>query len=191
MGESQIEEDEKKRPKRSREGSVTDVEKWVSYDIAVEEHEAVVQREEEMMEAGLAEMNRDKTRDLVQERNREFNRGEWDWERTIEEEGSTREVYEPRRSKGFECQKDGEEKTGKGGRDEKDKGEKIGKGVGNEREKGGRERHEKGGKERQEESGKGEQDEGGQDDRHERQDEDEGGKVIWWQGEEQDEGRKR
>ena len=114
-----------------------------------------MQREEEMMEAGLAEMNRDKTRDWVQERNREFNRGEWDWERTIEEEGSTREVCEPRGSKGFECQKDGEEKTGKGGRDEKDKGEKIGKGLRDETEKGGIERHEKGGKERQEESGKG------------------------------------
>ena len=29
------------------------MEKWVSYDMAVEEHEAVMQREEEMMEAGV------------------------------------------------------------------------------------------------------------------------------------------
>ena len=194
MEESQIEEDEKKRPERSQEDSGTSVEKWVSYDMAVEEHEAVMQREEEMIEAGLAEMNRDKTRDLVQEKDREFKQEEWDWESAIEEDGSTREAFEPRESKGRECQKDGEEKTGKGGRDERNKGEKTEKGGRDEREKGGKERHEEGGKERQEEGGKEGQDKGEegkeasrwQDDRHERQDEG-GNEVIRRQDDGQDE----
>ena len=112
------------------------MEKWVSYDTAVEEHEAVMQkqqREEEMMAAGLVEMNRDKTRDWVQEKDREFKWEEWDWESVIEEDGSTREAFEPRESKGLECQKDGEEKRGKGGKDEQEKGGK------DEQEKGGKE----------------------------------------------------
>ena len=117
MEESQIEVDEKKRSEGSQEDSGTSVEKWVSYDMAVEEHEAVMQREEEMMEVGLAEMNRDKTRDLVQEKDREFKR-----ESAIEEDGSTREAFEPRVSKGLACQKDGEGKTGKVGRDDREKG---------------------------------------------------------------------
>ena len=163
--------------------------------MAVEEHEAVMQREEEMMEAGLAEMNRDKTRDLVQEKDREFKWEEWDWESAIEEDGSTREAFEPRGSKGLECQKDGEEKTGKGGkdgeektgkggRDEREKGEKTRKGGRDEREKGkegheeGRkERHEEGGKERQEEGGKEGQDKG-----------EEGKEASRWQDDRQDEG---
>ena len=119
MEQSQIEIDEKKRFEESQEDSGTSVEKWVSYDMAVEEHEAVMQREEEMTEAELAEMNRDKTRDLVQEKDREFKRKEWDWENVMED-GSTREAFEPRGSKGIECQKDGERKTGKGGRDERE-----------------------------------------------------------------------
>ena len=51
-----------KSPERSQEkNSGTGVEKWVSYDTAVEEHEAVMQkqqREEEMMAVSLVEMNR-------------------------------------------------------------------------------------------------------------------------------------
>ena len=181
MEESQIEIDEKKRFEGSLEDSGTSVEKWMSYDMAVEEHEAVMQRKEEMMEAGLAEMNRHKTRDLVQEKDREFKRKEWDWENVIED-GSTREAFEPRGSEGFVCRKDGERKTGKGGRDE--------------REKSGKERHEEGGKERHEEGGKEGQDKGEegkeasrwQADRHERH---EGGnEVIWRQDDGQDEGGK-
>ena len=62
-----------KSPERIQEkDSGTGVEKWVSYDTVVEEHEAAVmqrqQKEEEMMAAGLVEMNRDKTRDSVQEK---------------------------------------------------------------------------------------------------------------------------
>ena len=56
LEESQIEEVEMKSPERIQEkGSGTGAEKWVSYDTAVEEHEAVMQRqqkEEEMMAAG-------------------------------------------------------------------------------------------------------------------------------------------
>ena len=164
-----------------------------------------MKREEEMMEAGLAEMNRDKTRDLVQEKDREFKRREWDWENVIED-GSTREAFEPRGSEGFVCQKDGERKTGKGGRDERVKGgkERQEEGGKDRHEEGGRERQEEGGKERQEEGGKERQEEGGkegqdkgeegkeasrwQDDRHERH---EGGnEVIWRQDDGQDEGGK-
>ena len=76
--------------------------------MAVEEHEAVMQRKEEMMEAGLAEMNRDKTRDLVQDKDREFNRKEWDWESMIED-GSTREAFEPRGAKGLGVKRCGKE----------------------------------------------------------------------------------
>ena len=81
LEESQIEEVEIIRPERSQEkDSGTGVEKWVSYDTALEEHEAVMQREEEMMAAGLVEMNRDKTSDSVQEKDRSFKWEEWDWE---------------------------------------------------------------------------------------------------------------
>ena len=72
LKESQIEGVEMKSPERNQEkGSGTGVEKWLSYDTAVEEHEAVMQRqqkEEEMMAAGLVEMNRDKTQDWAQEK---------------------------------------------------------------------------------------------------------------------------
>ena len=44
----------------------------MSYDTTVEEQEAVMQREEERIAAGLVEMNRDKTRDSVQEKDREI-----------------------------------------------------------------------------------------------------------------------
>ena len=155
-----------------------------------------MQREEEMMEAGLAEMNRVKTRDLVQEKDREFKWEEWDWESAIEEDGSTREAFEPRGSKGHECQKDGEEKTvkggkdgdektGKGGRDERDKNEKTEKGGRDERETGGKEVHGEGRKERHEESGKERQEEGGK----EGQDKGEEGKeACRWQDDRQNEG---
>ena len=93
MEESQIEIDEKKRLEESQEDSGTRVERWVSYDMAVEEHEVLMPTED----------------------------------------GSTREAFEPRGSKGLECQQDGDRKTGKGGRGE--------------REEGGKERHEEGGKE--------------------------------------------
>ena len=89
---------------RSQEDLLTGAEKWVSYDIAVEEHEAVMQREEERMATGLVEMNRGKTRDSVQEKDMEFKWEEWDWE-SVEEDGSTREAFEPRASKGLGCQK--------------------------------------------------------------------------------------
>ena len=128
LEESQIEEVETKSPERIQEkDSGTGLEKWVSYDTAVEEHEAVMQKqrkEEEMMVAGLVEMNRDKTRDWVQEKDREFKWEEWDWESVMEEDGSTREAFEPRGSKGLECQKDGEEKSGEGGKDEQEEGGK-------------------------------------------------------------------
>ena len=81
-------------------------------------------------------MNREKTHTLVPERDREIKRKEWDWE-DMTEDGLTREALEQRGSKGLECQKDGDRKTGKGGRDD--------------REKGGTERQEEGSKERQEE----------------------------------------
>ena len=100
MEESQIEIGEKKRLEESQEDSGTSVERWVSYDMAVEEHEAVIQREEEMMEE--AEMNREKTHALVQEKDREIKRKEWDWE-DMTEDGSTREAFELMGSKGFEC----------------------------------------------------------------------------------------
>ena len=61
----------------------------------------------------LAEMNRDKTHDLVQTKDREIKGEEWDWESVIEEDGSTREAFEPRGSRGLECHNDGEEKTAK------------------------------------------------------------------------------
>ena len=210
MEESQIEIDEKKRLEESQEDSGTSVERWVSYDMAVEEHEAVMQREEEMMEE--AEMNREKAHDLVQGKDREIKRKEWDWENTTED-GSTREAFEPRGSKGLECQQDGDRKTGKGGRGEREKGgkerhEEGGKEGGrDEREKGGKERQEQGGKERQEEGGTEWQEEGGkegqdkgeegkevsgsgwQDDRHERQDEG-GNEVRRRQEDGQDEGGK-
>ena len=118
-------EEEMKCSGRSQEDLVTGAEKWVSYDIAVEEHEAVMQREEERMATGLVEMNRGKTRDSVQEKDMEFKWEEWDWE-SVEEDGSTREALEPRESKGLGCQKDGEEKRGKG-RNERDELEKGGK----------------------------------------------------------------
>ena len=199
MEESQIEIGEKKRLEESQEDSGTSVERWVSYDMAVEEHEAVMQREEEMMKE--AEMNREKAHDLVQGKDWEIKRKEWDWENTTED-GSTREAFEPRGSKGLECQQDGDRKTGKGGRDEKEKGEKE------RQEQGGKERQEEGGTEWQEEGGKGRQDKGEegkevfgsgrQDDRYERQDEggneivrrrqDDGqdGKVFRWQDDDDD-----
>ena len=90
----------------------------MSYDMAVEEREAVMQREEEMVKE--AEMNREKAHDLVQGKDFEIKRKEWDWENTTED-GSTREAFEPRGSKGIECQQDGDRKTGKGGRDERER----------------------------------------------------------------------
>ena len=142
MEESQIEIDEKKCLEESREVSGTGVERWVSYDMAVEEHEAGLQREEEMMKE--TEMNREKVQALVQGKDWGIEREEWDWENATED-GSTREAFEPRGSEGFEGQQDRERKTGKGGRDE--------------REKGGKERNEERGKdggrdERENESGK-------------------------------------
>ena len=134
MEESRIEIGEKKSLEESQEDSGTSVERWVSYDMAVEEHEAVMQREEEMKEE--AEMNREKIHTLVPERDREIKRKEWDWE-DMTEDGLTREALEQRGSKGLDCQKDGDRKTGIGGRDD--------------REKGGTERQEEGSKERQEE----------------------------------------
>ena len=124
LEESQIEEDEMKRSERSQEkDSGTGVEKWVSYDTALEEHEAVMQREEERMAARLVEMNRDKTRDSVQEKDREFKWEEWDWDSEREGDGSTREVFEPRGSKGLECQKMGKRKEGKAAKMNKRKAE--------------------------------------------------------------------
>ena len=125
-----------KSPERIQEkGSGTGVEKWVSYDTAVEEHEAVMQRqqkEEEMMAAGLVEMNRDKTQDWAQGKDSEFKWEEWDRESVVEEDGSAREAFEPRGSKGLECQRDGEEEGGKerqeeGGKEGQDEGEEGGK----------------------------------------------------------------
>ena len=110
MEESQIEIGEKKRLEESQEDSGTSVERWVSYDMAVEEHEAVMQREEEMMKE--AEMNREKAHDLVQGKDWEIERKELEWENTTED-GSTREAFEPRASKGLECQQDGTGKHGK------------------------------------------------------------------------------
>ena len=78
---------------------------------AVEEHEAVIQRqqkEEEMIAAGLVEMNRDKTQHWAQEKDSEqFKWEEWDWESMVEEDGSAREAFEPRESKEFKCERDG------------------------------------------------------------------------------------
>ena len=86
------------------------VEKWLSCDTAVEEHEAAVmqrqQKEEGMMAAGLVEMNREKILDWVYEKDSEFKWEEWDWESVVEEDGSTREAFDPRVSKGLECQKE-------------------------------------------------------------------------------------
>ena len=186
MEESQIENGEKKRLEESQEDSGTSVERWVSYDMAVEEHEAVMQREEEMKEG--AEMNKEKTHTLVPERDREIKKKEWDWEDMMED-GVTREALEQRESKGIECRKEGDRTTGKGGRDDREKG-----GVERQEEEGSKERQEEGGTERQEgggtewqeEGGKGRQDKGEegkevsgsgwQDDRCERQDE--GGDEI-------------
>ena len=189
MEESQIEIDERKR---------TGGEKWVSYDMAVEELEAAMQREGKMMELGLAEMNRDKTHDLVQEKNSEVKWEEWDWESVMEEDGSTREAFEPRGSRGFDYHNDGEEKTGKGGRDEREEGgkERHEESSKERRGDGGKERHEEGGKERREEGGKERHEEGGKERRGEggKEKREEGGKKgqggIWWQDEGQDEGGK-
>ena len=145
MEGSQIEIDEKKYLEESQEDSGTSVERWVSYDMAVEEHEAVMQREEERMKE--AEMNREKVQHLVQEKDWGTERREWDRENVMED-GSTREAFEPRGSEGFEGQREGERKTGKGGRDER-------------YEKAGKERHEERGKEGRDESGKDEREIGG------------------------------
>ena len=190
MEESQIEDGGKKRLEESQEDSGTTVERWVSYDMAVEEHEAVLQREEETMKE--AEMNREKARDLVQGKDWGIERREWDWENTTED-GSTREAFEPRESEGFEGRQDGERKTGKGGRDEREKAgkerhEERGKEGGrdesgrDEREKGGKERQELGGKERQEEGGTEWQEDGGKG----RQDKGEEGKEVFGSGRPED-----
>ena len=190
MEESQIEIGEKKRLEESHEDSGTSVERWVSYDMAVEEHEAVMQREEEMKEE--AEMNREKTHILVPERDREIKKKEWDWE-DMTEDGLTREALEQRRSKGLECQKDGDRKTGKGGRDDREKGgtERQEEGSKERQEEGVTERQEGGGTEWQEEGGKGEEGKvsgsGWQDDRCERQDEGGNGIVQRRQDDGQDE----
>ena len=177
MEESQIEIGEKKRLEESQEDSGTSVERWVSYDMAVEEHEAVTQREEEMKEE--AEMNREKTHTLVPERDRDIKKKEWDCE-DMTEDGLTREALEQRRSKGLECQKNEDRKIGKGGRDDREKGgtERLEEGVTERQEGGGTEWQEEGCKGRQ---GKGEEGKevsgsGWQDDRCERQDE--GGNEI-------------
>ena len=172
---------------RSQEkDSGTGVEKWVSYNTAVEEHEAAMQREEERMAAGLVEMNRDKTRDWIQEKDREFKWEEWDWESVIEGDGSTREAFEPRGSKGLECQIDGEEKTGKGGKDEQEKG-------GDERVEGSKEGHEDGGKERQKEDGKEvyERREEGKESRRQDDGQDEGGNEMLRRQDDDDEDDKK
>ena len=179
MEDSQIEIDEKKCFEESREGSETGVERWVSYDMAVEEHEAVLQREEETMKE--AEMNREKVQVLVQGKDWGIERRE-DWE-NVTEDGSTREAFEPRGSEGFEGQQDGERKTEKGGRDEREKAGKERNGErGNEgeREKGGKERQERGGKERQEEDGMEWQEDGGKG--KGRQDKGEEGKEMFGSG---------
>ena len=144
---------EKKCLEESQKDLGTSVERWVNCDITVEEHETVMHKEEKMMEE--AELNREKTRTLVQERDREIKRKEWDWE-DMTEDGLTREAFEPRGSKGLESQKDGDRKTGKGGRDDREKGGKE------RQEEGGTERQEEGGKERQEEGGTEWQEEGAQ-----------------------------
>ena len=190
MEENQIEIDKEKCLEESQEDSGMGLERWVSYDMAVEEHEAVIQREEEMMKE--AEMNREQTHELVQRKDWEIERKEWDWENTTED-GSTREAFEPRGSKGLEGQQDGERKTGKGGRDEREKGgkERQEEGGKERQEQGGKERHEEGDKERQEEGGKERQEQGGkegQEDRHERH---EGGnEIVRRQDDGQDEGGK-
>ena len=140
MEESQVEIGVKKRLEESQEDSGTSVERWVSYDMAVEEHEAVMQREEEMKEE--AEMNREKTHTLVPERDREIKKKEWDWE-DMTEDGVTREALEQRGSKGLSVKKIG--RTGKGGRDDREKG-----GIERQEEEGSKERHEEGVTERQE-----------------------------------------
>ena len=150
LEESQIEGVEMKSPEMTqKKGSGTGVEKWVSYDTAVEEHEAVIQRqqkEEAMMAAGLVEMNRDKTQDWAREKDSEqFKWEEWDSESMVEEDGSAREAFEPRGNKGLECQRDGEEE---GNKERQEEGGIDGQ------EEGGKERQEEGGKERQEEGGK-------------------------------------
>ena len=138
LEESQIERVEMKSPERIQEKGSG------SYDMAVEEHEAVMQRqqkEEEMMAAGLVEMNRDKTQDWAQEKDSEqFKWEEWDWESVVEEDGSAREAFEPRGSKGLECQRDGEEEDGKErkGEDGKERKEEGGKEGQDEGEEGGK-----------------------------------------------------
>ena len=107
MEDSQMEIDEKKCFEESREDSETGVQRWVSYDVAVEEHEAVLQREEEMMKE--AEMNREEGQGLAQGEDWGIERRE-DWENVMED-GSTREAFEPRGSEGFEGQQDGEMKN--------------------------------------------------------------------------------
>ena len=154
MEESQIEIDKERNVwKKVRRIQETGLERWVSYDMAVEEHEAVMQREEEKMKE--VEKDREQAQDLVQRKDWGIERREWDWENTTEV-GSTREAFEPRGSKGLEGQQDRERKTGKGGRDESGR---------DEREKGGKERqrHEERGKEGgRDESGRDEKEKGGE-----------------------------
>ena len=152
MERSQFEIDEKKYLEESTGDSGTSVERWVSYDMAVEEHdmaveehEAMIQREEERMKE--EEMNREKVQQLIQERDWGTERREWDRKDVIKD-GSTREAFEPRGSEGFEGQREGERKTGKGSRDERC-------------EKGEKERHEERGKESRVESEKDEREIGG------------------------------
>ena len=168
MERSQLEIDERKYLEESQEELGTSVERWVSYDMAVEEHdmaveehEAVIQREEEKMKE--AEVNREKVQHLIQEKDWGTERTEWERKDEIED-GSTREAFEPRGSEGFEGQWKGERKTGKGVRDErsgKDVRERH-EGVRHERsEKSVRERHEEWSKVSREESGKDEREIGG------------------------------
>ena len=211
MEESQCEIDEKKYLEENQEDSGTRVERWVSYDIAVEEHEAVIQGEEERMKE--VEMNREKVQHLIQEKDRGTERREGDWEDAMED-GSTREAFEPRGSEGFEGQREGGRKTGKGGRDEryekagKERHEEWGKEDRDESEKdegeiNGKKRQGQGGTERQEEDGGTEwqEDKGRQDKREEEKEmsgsgrsneiherHDEGGRR--WQEDGQDEGGK-
>ena len=155
-----------------------------------------MQREEEMMEAGLAEMNRDKTHDLVQTKDREVKGEEWDWESVIEEDGSTREAFELRGSSRLECHNDGEENTGKGSRDETEKGgkerhEESGKERRNE---GGKERHEEESKEKREEGGKEGQDEEGGNEGIRRQDDGQdevGNRGFRWQDDDDEDDKKQ
>ena len=85
--------------------------------VAVEEAEVVIETTIKTIgKAQPVEINKDNTGVWVQKKDTEFKWEDWDWESVIEENGSTREAFEPRGSEGLEwsegleCQKDGEER---------------------------------------------------------------------------------